>query len=208
MQQVLRRLFKVVYHINSFSKHCRKMASDAAGSKDILKWANEKGEFVRKPSTFRNWVSADGSTGFKAEAGRYHLYVSLACPWAHRTLVVRQLKGLEDVITVNVVDYLMGEKGWRFNPDVEGATPDTVNGFSFMREVYFKVDPNYAGRFTVPVLYDKQTGVIVNNESAEIIRMLNTEFNEFCATPEAKALDLYPPELRDKINELNDWIYP
>ena len=157
---------------------------------------------------FRNWVSADGSTGFKAEAGRYHLYVSYACPYAHRTLVTRHLKGLQDAISIDVMDIFKGDKGWQFgpNPDVEGPTPDTINGFSFLRDVYFKVDSNYAGRFTVPVLYDKQTGVIVNNESAEIIRMLNTEFNEFCATPEAKALDLYPPELRDKINELNDWI--
>ncbi|XP_019862073.1 PREDICTED: uncharacterized protein LOC100641865, partial [Amphimedon queenslandica] len=144
---------------------------------DILKWANEKGEFIRKPSSFRNWITADGSSGFKAEAGRYHLYVSLACPWAHRTLIVRQLKGLEDVITFNVVDYHMGPNGWRFNPAVEGATPDTVNGFSMIREVYFKVDPDYSGRFTIPVLYDKVNGTIVDNESSEIIRMLNTEFN-------------------------------
>uniref|UniRef100_A0A1X7TLZ6 GST C-terminal domain-containing protein n=1 Tax=Amphimedon queenslandica TaxID=400682 RepID=A0A1X7TLZ6_AMPQE len=102
----------------------------------------------------------------------------------------------------------MGPNGWRFNPAVEGATPDTVNGFSMIREVYFKVDPDYTGRFTVPVLYDKVNGTIVNNESSEIIRMLNTEFNEFCATPEAKALDLYPTDLRDTINELNEWIYP
>ncbi|XP_011407287.2 PREDICTED: glutathione S-transferase omega-like 2 [Amphimedon queenslandica] len=207
MQQLLSRLFTVVNRSSTFLNYHKKMASDT-GKSDILKWANEKGEFIRKPSSFRNWITADGSSGFKAEAGRYHLYVSLACPWAHRTLIVRQLKGLEDVITFNVVDYHMGPNGWRFNPEVEGATPDTVNSFSMIREVYFKVDPDYTGRFTVPVLYDKVNGTIVNNESSEIIRMLNTEFNEFCATPEAKALDLYPTDLRDTINKLNEWIYP
>jgi putative glutathione S-transferase len=177
--------------------------------KNIRKWANQTGEFVRKPSSFRmNWISGDGSTGFKAEAGRYHLYVSYACPWAHRTLITRQVKGLSDVISVNVVDYLMGDKGWRFNPEVEGATPDTVYGCSFMREIYFKVEPNYEGRFTVPVLFDKQKGTIVSNESSEIIRMLNSEFNAFCATDEARALDLYPANLKKEIDEINEWIYP
>ena len=157
---------------------------------------------------FRKWITADGSSGFKAEAGRYHLYVSFACPYAHRTLLTRRIKGLEHVISIDVMDIVKGDEGWKFgpNPNVEGPTSDSIHGFSYLREVYFKVDPNYTDRFTVPVLYDKVTGTIVNNESAEIIRMLNTEFNEFCATPEAKALDLYPTDLRDTINELNEWI--
>ena len=180
---------------------------DAKQDANILSTANKKGEFVRIPSSFRNWISVNGSTGFKAEAGRYHLYVSYACPWAHRTLITRKLKGLTDVITVDVVDYYNAELGWRFNPNVEGATPDTVYGFSYLRELYFKADPNYDGRVSVPVLFDKQKETIVNNESAEIIRMLNSEFNDFSATPKAKVIDLYPAELRQQIDELNEWIY-
>ena len=175
---------------------------------NILQWAEKgSGEFHRKPSSFRDAVSKDGSTSFKAEKGRYHLYVSYACPWAHRTLVGRALKGLEDVISVNVVDYLMQEKGWKFSPEKDDCTPDTVNGFEYLRELYFKVNPEYEGRFTVPVLWDKHQQTIVNNESAEILRMLNTEFNDFCSTPEQAALDLYPPHLREAIDELNEWIY-
>ena len=176
------------------------------GSK-ILKWANEKGEFVRQASSFRSCVTKDGSSGFPAEDGRYHLYVSYACPWAHRTLIVRALKGLEDCISLNVVDYHMGEKGWRFNPDAKDCTPDTVNGFSHLREVYFLVDKDYGGRFTVPMLFDKKQKKIVNNESSEIIRNFNTEFNDFCKTDEQRALNLYPEHLRKQIDELNEWIY-
>ena len=120
---------------------------------------------------------------------------------------MRKLKGLEDVISVDVVDYFMGEKGWRFNADVPGATPDTVNGCSFMREVYFLAEPNYEGRFTVPALWDKKTKTIVNNESSEIIRMFNSEFGELCKTPEQRALDFYPEKLRAEIDSLNEWIY-
>ena len=173
-----------------------------AGS-DILK----KGEFVRQASSFRKCVTKDGSSGFPAENGRYHLYVSYACPWAHRTLIVRCLKGLEDCITVNVVDYHMGEKGWKFSPDVEGCTPDTVNGFSHLREIYFMVDKDYGGRFTVPVLFDKKQKMIVNNESSEIIRNFNTDFNDFCKTDEQRTLNLYPEHLRAQIDEVNEWIY-
>ena len=169
---------------------------------DILKWASPNGEFVRKPSTFRGSVTQDGP--FKPEKDRYHLYVSYACPWAHRTLIARKLKGLEDAITVDVVDYLMGEKGWRFNPEAAGSTVDSVHGFLHLREVYFKVEPDYSGRFTVPVLYDKKTGKIVNNESSEIIRVLNSGFNTICKNPE---LDLYPENLRAEIDALNEWIY-
>ena len=180
---------------------------EAKPGSDILKWANKKGEFVRQASSFRKCVTKDGSSGFPSENGRYHLYVSYACPWAHRTLIVRRLKGLEDCITVNVVDYHMGEKGWRFNPDAEGCTPDTVNGFNHLREIYFMVDKDYGGRFTVPVLFDKKQKLIVNNESSEIIRNFNTEFNDFCKSDEQRTLNLYPEHLRAKIDELNEWIY-
>ena len=185
------------------------MEKDSKADSDIQKWAeNKTGEFKRKQSSFRNWIKKDGSTGFPAEAGRYHLYVSYACPWAHRTLITRKLKGLEDVISFDVVDYYMGEKGWRFNPDVPGATSDSLNGFSHLRELYFMVEPDYTGRFTVPVLYDKVKKVIVNNESSEILRMFNSEFNDFCKLPEQAAIDLYPELLRAEVDALNEWIYP
>ena len=177
---------------------------------DIKHMANEKGEFVRKPSSFRNWITKDGSSGFPAEHGRYHLYVSYACPWAHRTIITRRLKGLgkdSGCITMDIVDYHMGKEGWRFNPDVEGATPDTVNSCNALREVYFLANSEYSGRFTVPVLWDKKTKAVVNNESSEIIEILNSEFNEFCATDEQRALDLYPKQLRKEIDDVNHWIY-
>ena len=180
----------------------------AKADSSIQKFAEKTGEFKRKPSSFRNWITQDGSSGFPAEAGRYHLYVSYACPWAHRTLIVRKLKGLEDAISFDVVDYYMGEKGWRFDPDVPGATGDSCNSFNYLRELYFMVQPEYGGRFTVPVLYDKLQKVIVNNESSEIIRMLNTEFNAFCKLPEQAAIDLYPEALRAEVDALNEWIYP
>ena len=159
------------------------------------------------PSTFRSWIRADGSSTFRPESGRYHLYVSLACPYAHRTIILRKLKGLEDVISLDIVDFTREEEGWRFNPEAPGCTPDTVNGFKFLRDIYFQSDPNYSGRFTVPVLYDKKTCKIVNNESSEIIRMLNSEFNEFCSTQEQRELDLYPASLRKKIDDVNEWIF-
>ena len=174
----------------------------------ILKLADDKsGEYKRQPSTFRNWLTKDGSNGFPAEAGRYHLYVSYACPFAHRTLIVRKLKGLEDVISLDVVDYHKGEDGWRFNPDCPGATTDSINGFRYLREVYFSVNSDYTGRFSVPVLYDKVQKKIVNNESSEIIRMFNSEFNDLCKLPEQAAIDLYPEPLRAEIDAINDWIY-
>ncbi|XP_020611075.1 uncharacterized protein LOC110049612 [Orbicella faveolata] len=169
---------------------------------------NQKGEFVRTPSSFRNWVTADGSSGFAAEPNRYHLYVSLACPWAHRTLIVRKLKGLEDVISFTVVDWFLGDEGWSFTDSKPKCTLDTVNGCRLLREVYQISEPGYTGRVSVPVLWDKQKKTVVNNESSEIIRMLNKEFNAFCATEEQKKLDLYPDHLKDKIEELNGWIYP
>lgn len=180
----------------------------AKADSGIQQWSEKTGEFKRKPSSFRNWITQDGSSGFPAEAGRYHLYVSYACPWAHRTLIVRKLKGLQDAISFDVVDYYMGEKGWRFDSDVAGATGDSCNSFNYLRELYFMVQPEYSGRFTVPVLYDKLQKVIVNNESSEIIRMLNTEFNAFCKLPEQVAIDLYPEALRAEVDALNEWIYP
>jgi putative glutathione S-transferase len=161
------------------------------------------GRFIRKKSTFRDWVRADGSSAFAPESGRYHLYVSLACPWAHRTLIVRALKKLESLISVSVVDPHMAEEGWRFG-DTEGGTPDDVNGKNFLHQVYTLADPNFTGRVTVPVLWDRQTRCIVNNESSEIIRMFNSEFDALIDP----SLDLYPEALRGQIDELNNYIYP
>lgn len=175
------------------------------------RWYDTKksgGRFVRQASAFRNWVTPDGSPGptgkggFKAEVGRYHLYVSLACPWAHRTLIFRALKGLEDIISVSVVNPLMMEQGWNFDPG-EGVVPDDVNGARHLYEIYTKADPNYTGRVTVPVLWDKQTGTIVNNESAEIIRMFNSAFDAVGAT----GPDFYPAASRDDIDWVNDYVY-
>jgi putative glutathione S-transferase len=161
------------------------------------------GRFVRTESTFRDWVRSDGSTRFAPEAGRYHLYVSLACPWAHRALIFRKLMGLEDAITLSVVDPLMGEHGWAFS-DGPGCIPDDVNGARFLYEVYTRANHRFTGRVTVPILWDRETGTIVNNESAEIIRMFGGEFGAVANTP----LDLYPSELRDEIDTTNDSIYP
>lgn len=175
----------------------------------VAKWdpvqaKDEKGGFVRQTSTFRNWVTPDGSAGptgkggFKAEAGRYHLYVALICPWASRTLMARKIKGLEDAITLSIVEPELTDQGWRF---ALGA--DSVNGATYMHELYTKADPQVNGRATVPVLWDKATGAIVNNESADIVRMFNTGFG-----PLAKGPDLYPADLAADIDALNDAIYP
>ncbi len=167
------------------------------------------GRFKRQESQFRNWVTADGSPGpsgeggIKAEAGRYHLYVSLACPWAHRTLIFRKLKGLEDAITVDVVHPFMGEHGWTFDTGFPCATGDTVNGKDKLYEVYLKAAPDYTGRVTVPLLWDKQREKAVSNESAEIIRMFNAAFDEAGATGH----DYYPQALRDEIHKVNDRVY-
>jgi putative glutathione S-transferase len=162
----------------------------------------EDGRFVRPDSPFRNWVTADGSSGFPAEAGRYHLYVSLACPWAHRTLILRKLKGLEEAITVSVVDPIMGEEGWHFS-EAPGCVPDTVNGCAYLREVYVLGDPHYTGRVTVPLLWDKVAGAAVSNESADIIRMLNSAFDDIADD----RVDFYPPHLRDAVDRVNGWVY-
>ena len=162
----------------------------------------------RNSSQFRNWITPDGtagptgSSGFKAEAGRYHLYVSLACPWAHRTLIFRVLKGLEDKISISVVHWYMAEDGWTFETG-DGVIPDVVNGANFLHQVYTKSKPEYSGRVTVPVLWDKKQGTIVSNESSEIIRMFNSAFDGVGAT----GGDYYPNVLRTQIDELNDRIY-
>jgi len=167
-----------------------------------------KGKFVRQSAAFRNWITAsgepgpDGEGGFQAELGRYHLYVSLACPWAHRTLIFRKLKGLEEAISVSVVNAYMGAEGWTFEPG-DGVVADGVNNVSRLHEVYTLADANYTGRVTVPVLWDKKKKTIVSNESAEIIRMLNSAFDEVGAQPG----DYYPEELRDEIDTLNRTIY-
>ena len=156
----------------------------------------------RNPSIFRNWITRDGSSGFKAEAGRYHLYVSLACPWAHRTLIMRSLKGLQDLVDVSVVHWLMGEDGWTFAP-ASGVIPDTVNGRSKLYELYTLADPTVTTRVTVPVLWDKRQRAIVSNESAEILRMFNSEFDDIGARPG----DYYPAALRTQIDTVNERVY-
>ena len=165
---------------------------------DWSRAARAKGAFVRPKTAFHDWIRADGSSGFKAEPGRYHLYVSYACPWAHRTLIMRALKGL-DAVSVLVVDPFMDQDGCRFS-DAAGATPDTVNGATYLREIYVKARPDYSGRVTVPVLWDKQNGTIVNNKSAEIIRMFNAEFGR-------GGTDFYPAALRGEIDAVNDRVY-
>jgi putative glutathione S-transferase len=161
---------------------------------------NPKGEFVRKPTTFRGAIAPGGE--FAPEAGRYHLYVSYACPWAHRTLILRKLKGLEQIVGLSVVHWLMGEDGWTF-ADGPGVVPDTVNGAEKLWQLYVRAKPDYTGRVTVPVLWDKRRGTIVNNESAEIVRIFNSAFDGVGAKPG----DYYPQALRPEIDALNARIY-
>ncbi len=168
-----------------------------------------KGGFVRQISGFRNWVTPDGSAGptgedgFKAEAGRYHLYVALICPWASRTLIGRKLKKLDRAISVSVVEPALSPEGWRFGT-YPGSNLDTLNGATYMHQIYTSADPHYTGRATVPVLWDKQRKTIVNNESADILRMLNSGFGKLADD----TFDFYPEPLRDEIDALNDRIYP
>ena len=164
------------------------------------------GRFKRSAPKFRNWVTPDGSAGpsggggFPAARGRYHLYVSLACPWAHRTVVFRKLKGLEDAISMTEVEPVMGDQGWQFGPD---ADLDSVNGKQRLNEIYLLADPRYSGRVSVPVLWDKEKRTIVNNESSEIIRMLNSAFDAFTN----ERTDYYPAERRRAIDAINDEVY-
>ena len=167
------------------------------------------GKFERSTSKFRNWVTADrsagpsGKSGFQAQSGRYHLYVSYACPWAHRALIFRALKDLTDHISVSVVHPDMMEDGWTFATDFEGATGDTLFGSDFLRDIYIKADPNFTGRVTVPVLWDKAQNTIVSNESAEIIRMFNSAFNEITGNTD----DYWPTDLREQIADINERVY-
>ncbi len=177
----------------------------------VDKWYDtsaSKGRFVRKDSWFRNWITSDGAPGpsgdggFKAEAGRYHLYISHACPWAHRTLIFRKLKGLEEMISLSVVHWQMGKDGWTFEPG-EGVIADSINNAEFLHQVYTAAASDYSGRVTVPVLWDKQKSTMVSNESSEIIRMFNSAFDNVGALPG----DYYPEPLRDEIDVINERIY-
>jgi len=166
------------------------------------------GRFVRPTTRFRNWVTEDGGPGptgeggFAAARGRYHLYVALPCPWAHRTVIMRMLKGLEDVVSMSVLEPLYGPHGWRFGTS-PGTVPDSVNGASELAEIYLRADPRYTGRVSVPALWDKERRTIVNNESAEIIRMLNGAFGRFTNV----RTDYYPPALREEIDRVNALVY-
>ncbi|MFQ3295558.1 MAG: putative glutathione S-transferase [Natrialbaceae archaeon] len=164
---------------------------------------SDEGRFQRQETTFRDRIRPDPAAEFPAEPGRYHLYVSRACPWAHRTTLVRQLKGLADVISLDVVDPVRIDQGWEFTPEKDDCTPETVNGADYLRDVYTAADPEYTGRVTVPVLWDKERGTIVNNESEEIIKMLDTAFDEYAT----RDLTLYPEDRRDEIDRLIDEIY-
>ncbi|MFE4108057.1 glutathione S-transferase family protein [Almyronema epifaneia] len=163
---------------------------------------DKDGRFLRPSTTFRDWITADGASGYPAVAGRYHLYVSYACPWAHRTLLMRSLKGLESAISLSVVDPYMGEEGWAFSNRPE-CLPDNVNHTHYLRDVYLKAEPKFTGRVTVPVLWDKQTSRIVNNESREIIRMLDTAFGQIAAHD----TNFYPEDLQRQVDETIDQIY-
>ncbi|MBS0643584.1 MAG: glutathione S-transferase family protein [Acetobacteraceae bacterium] len=168
----------------------------------------QDGRFQRQASAFRNWITPDGrpgpsgTDGFSARAGRYHLYVSLACPWAHRTLIMRALKGLEEMVPVSVTHWLMGEQGWTFEPG-DGVVPDPLYSSRAVHEIYTRADPGYSGRASVPVLWDQHTQTIVNNESSEIIRMLNSAFDGVGAKPG----DYYPTALREEIDTINLRVY-
>ncbi|TGJ86885.1 hypothetical protein E0Z10_g1896 [Xylaria hypoxylon] len=184
----------------------------------ITNWVapgDKSGEFKRQASSFRDWISDAPDAKYAPEKGRYHLYVSYACPWAHRTLIARKLKGLEDFVSFSVVHWHMGDKGWRFptpeDTDAAGenVVPDPVPGhsaYTHLRDLYFGSEPAYSGRFTVPVLFDKKTDSIVNNESSEILRMFGTVFNAHLPADFA-AVDLYPEALRKEIDEAGEWTY-
>ncbi|MGO9902324.1 MAG: glutathione S-transferase family protein [Solirubrobacteraceae bacterium] len=176
------------------------MTSSGSSTFSLGRESADDGSFRRQESAFRNWVSGDGSTEFPLEAGRYHLYVSRACPWAHRTIIGRRLMGLGDAIGISYVHPLRDERSWAFTG---GEHVDPINGFEFLGEAYAASDPSFDARVTVPVLWDTKTGVIVNNESAEILRMLETVFAPLASHP----VDLYPEALRDEIDALNDRFY-
>ncbi|MFW6018719.1 MAG: glutathione S-transferase family protein [Halapricum sp.] len=179
------------------------MLVDGEWRTDVYQTTNEEGEFERQATTFRERIRDDPDARFQPEAGRYHLYVSYACPWAHRTLIARKLLGLEDAISVDVVDPYRGEDGWQFTPEKDGCTEDSLYGSDYLRELYVQADPEVTGRVTVPVLWDKTEETIVNNESREIIRMLDTEFDDVAD----RDVDLYPEGYREEIDRIIDAIY-
>src|SRR6476469_3174716 len=162
----------------------------------------KSGEFKRQEDAFRDWVRRDGSTTYKPERGRYHLYVSFACPWAHRTIILRKLKGLEDAIGMTVVDPVRDERGWAFR-EGPGHSEDPINGYNSLSEAYFATDANYRGRVTVPVLWDPKTKRIVSNSDDDLLRMFNSEFADFATND----YDFVPPDLRDQIDAFNKTIY-
>ena len=181
---------------------------DGVWQAEAGRWSDSRGRMQRPDSTLRNWITPDGSPGptgrggFKAEVGRYHLYIARACPWAHRTAIFRELKGLQDMIGLSVTHWLMLENGWTFDP-APGVIPDSVNDARYLHQVYVKSETHYSGRVSVPVLWDKKTQRIVNNESADIIRMFNSAFDGIGATPG----DYYPAELRAEIDSMNKRVY-
>jgi putative glutathione S-transferase len=179
------------------------MFVDGEWRTDAYQSTDDDGEFDRQETTFRDRVEADPDAAFPVESGRYHLYVSLACPWAHRTLLARTLLGLEEHVTVDVVDPWRGEDGWQFSPEREGCTADSIHGFDYLREAYVHADPDYTGRVTVPVLWDRERDTIVNNESEEILRMLSTEFRSLAE----RDVDLYPEGYRDEVDRVIEAIY-
>ncbi|MFC4543509.1 glutathione S-transferase family protein [Halosolutus amylolyticus] len=179
------------------------MLVDGEWRTDAYESTSDDGSFERQETTFRNWIRDDSDAEFQPEADRYHLYVSLACPWAHRTLITRALKGLEDAISVSIVDPYRDEDGWQFTPEKEGCTRDHVHDADFLRERYVRADPDATCRVTVPVLWDTERDTIVNNESKEIMRMLDTEFDALAT----RDVDLYPEGYRDEIDRILDAIY-
>jgi len=179
------------------------MLVDGEWRTDAFQTTDESGAFTRQTTTFRNEIRDDHDARFQPEAGRYHLYVTYACPWAHRTLLVRALKGLEDVLSVSVVDPYRGEDGWQFTPEKAGCTEDHVHGAEYLRELYVRADPEATCRVTVPVLWDTAKDTIVNNESEEIIRMLDSEFDDLAT----RDVDLYPEGYRDEIDRIIEDIY-
>lgn len=201
---------------SSIVRFVRNFANSQKKGIEILKFADKDGAYRRLPSQFRSSISREPGAEFPPDLNRYHLYVSLACPWAHRVLITRLLKGLSQALPVTIVHWHMDENGWRFptkdelsglkKGDISVGTPDPLYGFERLKQLYFKANPEYEGRFTVPVLWDTKNETIVNNESSEIIRMLNTEFNDLLPAEYAE-VDIYPEELRSKIDEINDLVY-
>jgi putative glutathione S-transferase len=211
LRSIAHSLPTIINLARPFSTTAITATMDKKPNGSILDWADKSGEFKRQQSVFRSWIENKPNAEFPPEKGRYHLYVSYACPWAHRTLIVRELKGLNDIISYNSVHWHMGEKGWRFATSDEkvpgNTTPDTIHkDVTYLRDIYFEQNPDYEGRFTVPTLYDKKTNRIVSNESSEIIRMFYTAFDDLI-DEEYKKVELFPEKLRKEIEEMNEWVY-